>query len=150
MTELDHGALIADMRLALLSELGARAAYRGLARREKKEELARLLEQLWQEEKEQVERLRALMTKLGARPRKRSFRRLVAAHILVVCARLFGSRFALRVCLDAEAAVSRWYAEYSHYFAQAGMLEEGLECDALALTKRRHAQILQAWVDLLP
>lgn len=145
-----HRALLADMRDALLSELGARAVYSRLVARIQDEELRRVLARLAEDEVEQIERLRALMRRLGARPRKRSLRRIAAARALVSFRRLFGVRFALRVCLDAEWTVSRWYAKYADYLRRVGHMDDAAVCDELALTKRRHAQVLQAWVELLP
>ena len=58
-------ALLDDMRVALLAELGARAIYPLLARALHDRELAVLLAEYGREEVEQVERLRALMAALG-------------------------------------------------------------------------------------
>ncbi len=148
MKESEHKALVADMRLALLSEFGAHVVYKRLSTCVDDEELANVLELLAEEEEEQISELRELMKRLGGKPRERSIRRWLAARGLVSCRRFFGARFALRVCLDAEWTVSRWYAKYAAYLRHVGEEEEAAVCDRLALLKRRHSQVLQAWVEL--
>lgn len=138
------------MREALLAELGAVAVYRALAARTRDSELAEVLARFQEEEELQVRRLSEVMTALGARPRRRSLRRLVAACLLVSTTRLFGPRFALRVCEEAEGAISRSYRELAFHLAQSGRIEQARICDDLSLTKARHAQILSAWVENLP
>jgi rubrerythrin len=136
------------MRLALLSEFGAHVVYSRLATCVEDRELRGVLAELAEEEVRQIERLRSLMSALGDRPRRRSIRRWLAARALVSCRRLFGARFALRVCLDAEWTVSRWYAKYADYLNRVGQESGAQECQELALIKRRHSRVLQAWVDL--
>lgn len=148
MSGSQHTALVKDMRLALLSEFGAQVVYSRLALRADDDELAGVLQELAGEELTQITELRKLMLRLGGRPKERSIRRWLAARALVACRRFFGVRFVLRVCLDAEWAVSRWYAKYAAYLVQVGELGEAEACEALALTKRRHSRILKAWVDL--
>ena len=143
-----HKTLLADMRLALLSEFGAHVVYSRLATCVEDHELRGVLSELAAEEKSQIERLRKIMTSLGGRPRQRSLRRWLAARALVSCRRLFGARFALRVCLDAEWTISRWYAKYAEYLNRVGEGQAARECKDLALIKRRHSRVLQAWVDL--
>lgn len=148
MPDSQYAALVEDMRLALLSEFGAHVVYSRLALRADDEELAGVLQELASEELTQIESLRALMQRLGGRPKERSIRRWLAARALVACRRFFGVRFVLRVCLDAEWAVSRWYAKYAAYLVRVGEQSEAEACEALALTKRRHSRVLKAWVDL--
>ena len=148
MTDPSFAALLEDMRRAMLSEYGAFVVYTRLAECGEDRELSGVLLELASEEKVQLERLAALMRKLGGRPRKRSFRRWLAARALVSCRRFFGARFALRVCLDAELTISRWYAQYADYLTRCGESEAAAECQELALVKRRHSRVLQAWVDL--
>lgn len=135
------------MREALRAELGALAAYHGLAERTADRDLARLLERFHDEEREQVERLRGVMCALGARPRRRSLRRAVAARLLVGSRHLFGTRFVLRVCQDAEATVSRWYREHALFLLRTGEIAEARACEELSQVKAQHARVLTVWVE---
>ena len=148
MERSQHTALVEDMRLALLSEFGALVVYSRLAVCVDDDDLRAVLKELANEEQVQVRKLRGLMQRLGGYPKERSIRRWLAARGLVSCRRFFGVRFALRVCLDAEWAVSRWYAKYGTYLASVGETAEAQVCEELALTKRRHSRVLQAWIDL--
>ncbi len=143
-----HKALVDDMGRALLSELGARVVYARLSTCVQDEELTGVLTELAEDENGQIRTLQELMRRLGGKPRSRSFRRWFMGRALVSCRRLFGPRFAMRVCLDAEWTVSRWYAKYAAYLTQVGETSEAQVCEELALTKRRHSRVLQAWVDL--
>lgn len=60
---------------------------------------------------------------------------------------MVGIRLGLRVCQDAEATIARWYQAYAHYLARVAELEAARTCEELSLTKRRHAQILQTFLD---
>ena len=53
-------------------------------------------------------------------------------------------------CSPAESAVSRWYREYAVHLVRVGELAEARTCEALSQVKTRHAQVLGAWVELLP
>lgn len=139
--------VLADMREALLSELGALATYRRLSRRTQDEELAGLLHAFYRDELRQVAVLRGLMRDLGGRPRRGSMRRAVAARLLSASARLYGPRFALRVCMEAERSVSRWYTRYANVLARSGERDAARRCMELATTKWNHATALQAWVE---
>jgi rubrerythrin len=145
-----HASLIADMRQALLAELGARAVYPRLAAGVRDAELARLLAQFHQEEVEQVETLRALLTALGERPPDKCRRRAFAAFVLALASRygafLGARRIALRLCHESETTVGRWYGAYAAYLVRAGELDHARTCETLGLTKRRHALALEAWV----
>ena len=138
------------MRQALLAELGARAVYPRLSASVPDAELARLLARFHQEEIEQVETLRALLTALGARPPRTSRRRALAAFALGFASRygafLGARRIALRLCHESETTVARWYGAYAAYLVRAGEPAHARTCEALALTKRRHALALGAWV----
>ena len=136
------------MSLALLSEFGAQVVYSRLSDCVEDEELVGVLKELAEDEAVQIRELQELMRRLGGTPRERSLRRWLAARALVSCRRLFGARFAMRVCLDAEWTVSRWYAKYAAYLQQVGEDGAAQVCEELALTKRRHSRVLQAWVDL--
>ena len=50
------------------------------------------------------------------------------------------------MCLDSEEKMARWYGEYANYLAQAGLLGHARTCEALCVTKQRHARTLRAWV----
>lgn len=141
--------MLADMREALLAELGALATYRRLARRIGDEDLRALLQGFYRDELQQIARLRRVMRVLGGKPRRRSFRRLAAARLLSLTARLYGPRFALRVCMEAESSVSRWYARYANALARIGELESARACAKLSIQKRNHANTLRTWVELI-
>lgn len=147
MSSSAHPSLLADMRLALLAELGARAVYERLGRRVRGKELAKVLSGLHAEEVDQVARLRGLLLELGGRAPERSRRRTLTAALLCLLSYPLGVRFALRVCCDAEATVARWYRQYAQYLAANDLLAAARRCEDLALTKRRHAQVLQTWVE---
>ena len=141
-----HASLLAEMKRALLAEFGARAIYRRLTRYVRDEALARVLASFAQEEDEVIASLREVMTQLGARPRRRSLRRLVLANTLALTTFVIGPRFALRICADAEETRSRWYAEFHEWLLRQGEEGPARACARLCLTKQRHAQALQAWV----
>lgn len=150
MTGSEYQSLLSDMRWALRSEFGARAVYPALAFFARDDELKGILGQLHEEETEQVEKLRRLMRTLGERPARGRFRRRVAAWGLAALSFVLGMRLGLRICHDAEGAVSRWYHEYAEFFAQRGEVERAEFCQELSLVKRRHAQILETWIENLP
>lgn len=145
-----HQKLFADMREALLAEFGAQAVYALLAARTADPELAEVLGGFHLEEQDQVRRLGELMVALGARPRRGSARRRIAARLLVGSSRLFGERFVLRVCQDAEETVSRWYRDYALHLVRIGEIEAARECEQLSRIKGRHASTLRTWVEHLP
>lgn len=134
------------MRLALYSEFGARAVYGLLARRTKDVELAEVLAAFQQEEREQIERLRDVIGELGGRAPRRSLRRSFMARLLYWATFLGATRLALRTCYESECTVLRWYHGYAGYLAAIELLGPARACEALALTKERHARILEAWV----
>jgi len=141
-----YASLVEDMRLALLSEIGARSIYDHLGRRVKDPELKALLARLNLEGVESVARLQALIRGLGARARRTSFRRRALARLLAMASRLTGQRLVLRICWNAEETVGRWYASYAQFLLRLGDLERAQECEALRRVKRSHAQALEAWV----
>lgn len=149
---MDEGrrALVADMELALRSEIGARTLYPLLRRRTADPELRGVLERMALDEQELVARLAALIEGLGGRPRRKSFRRWLAGWVIASGTLIFGLRFALRLCQDAEAAVARWYGAYRDHFAQMGDAERARTCDELVCTKLLHAQWLETWVHNSP
>ncbi len=141
-----HGPLLADMHLALLAEFGALSMYGYLSRRARDVELSGLLARFRHEEEEQIDCLRGLMQELGGRPPARSLRRRLAAWLLYLATWIGGTRIALRLCLESEETIARWYAQYARHLVRAGLVEHAGTCEALSVTKRRHALALQAWV----
>lgn len=142
-----HPALVEGLRDALLAEFGARAIYGALSRRLSDPELSDLLAQFHQEECDQIEALRRVMTALGLRAKSRSFRRSAIARCIAFSARFGGRSLALRLCLESERTVERWYLEYANHFLATGDHEQASACRALATTKGRHARALAAWVE---
>ncbi len=141
-----YRSLLRDMHLALLSEIGARSIYDHLRRRIRDPELNSLLERLNESGKDSIQRLQDLIRGMGGRPRRTSFRRRTLARVLALTSRITGYRFVLRVCLNAEDTVGRWYAEYASFLARLGDSERALICEELCQIKRAHAQALGAWV----
>lgn len=144
-----HAALLRELRVALLAELGAREMYLRLGRVVKDPELAQVLERLHHDEVGIVERLRGLIGTLGGRPRRRSLRRTWLARGLAWSSAVAGRRLALRICTDAEETRSRWYGHFAEYLLGCRLLEEARLCSELAALKDRHAQILHTWVEHL-
>ncbi len=138
----ERRALLDDMELALRSEFGALALYPWLARRARDEELAAVLHSLAADERQLVADLRQLMAELGAHPPHGNLRRRMASAALVALTPLFGLRVALRLSLDAEETVARWYDRQAAFLAQQREYALARRCEALALAKRRHAQTL--------
>ena len=149
MVDASHRALVRDMKLALLSEIGARSIYDHMGRRVRDEELRGVLAHLNEAGAESVRRLRELMIDLGARPRRTSFRRRALARGLAFASRVIGVRVVLRVCMNAEETVGRWYREYAHFLLNLEDPERAQVCQELATVKQQHAQALGAWVSNL-
>lgn len=105
-----------------------------------------MLLRLNEEGAENVRRLQELMRGIGGRARSTSLRRRGLARALALCARVVGIRPVLRICLDAEETVGRWYREYGAHFARLGDLERARECAELAARKEAHARAVDAWV----
>lgn len=144
-------AVLTDMqRFALRSEFGASYIYPALARMARDRELKGVLDQLHLELVEQIVHVRELMTDLGGKPARGRFRRWVAAWALALCTPLIGIRFPLRLCQAAASSASRWYADYARDLALMGKLNCAERSHRFSITKKRHAQILQTWVEHLP
>jgi hypothetical protein len=139
-------AFLDDVRRAMRAEIGARAFYGALARSSRDRELASLLAGFHEEELEQIERLRALLGELGHRAAIRGRRRAASARLLALATRFGARRIALRLCHESESTVARWYLGFAAYLARAGRFDHARTCEALSLTKRRHALALEAWV----
>jgi hypothetical protein len=138
--------LLAELRETLLAEFGALAMYGNLSRGLSDPELAALLERFQDEEKEQIDRLRGLLARLGRPAPAQSVRRRIVPWFLGWAAR-FGFRgIALRSCLWSEETVSRWYLQQAMRLGRAGLVDDARTCEALSSTKQRHALALQAWV----
>jgi hypothetical protein len=138
--------LLAQMRLALFAEFGALAMYGRLCRSRRDRELSELLSGFRAEEEAQIVQLRALMQRLGGRPPARRRRREIAPAILHLASFVVGSRLPLRLCLESEETVARWYAGFAAHLAREGAPDEARVCEALSVTKQRHALALRAWV----
>lgn len=134
------------MHLALLAEFGARAIYSDLGGGTEDEELRSVLARLEHESAEQIVELSAVMRALGGKPPTRSRRRQLLAVLLARSRRIVGRRLVLRVCAQAEDKASRWYAYFRVILVQAGRHELAESCSLMSATKRRHAQVLGAWV----
>lgn len=142
-----HPSLVEGLRDALLAEFGSSAIYAALSRRTSDQELSGLLDQFHREEREQIETLRRVMNALGLRSRAQSRRRSTVAWLVAQSARVGGLRLALRLCLESERTVERWYFEYAQHLAVTGARDLAVQCEALATTKGRHARALAAWVE---
>ena len=146
----ERALLFGEMRRALLDEFGARAIYRRLTRLARDPELVRVLAGFAQEEERQIELLRASLTSLGERPARGSLRRALLAEALAWTGPIVGIRPVLRICLEAEDTSARRYAYFQERLELFGERGAALACGELALTKRRHAQALHAWVENAP
>jgi rubrerythrin len=142
-----HASLLYEMKRALLAEFGARAIYRRLAKLVRDPELSHVLAEFAREEEDVIKSVRATMQALGAKPRTRSNRRVVLANVLAYTTPIFGPRLSIRVCADAEEQRARWYAHFHEYLVQNGEPALAAECGRLALTKQRHARVLETWVE---
>ena len=134
------------MRAALLSELGTRTFYRLMSRRARDAELAQVLAQFHDEQCDQIDRLRTVILELGGSAPARSFRRALMARLLYLATFCGASRIALRFCYESECAVMRWYRRHADFLAAVQLHGARRSSEALALTKERHARILEAWV----
>ncbi|MEL6430491.1 MAG: hypothetical protein AAFU73_07360 [Planctomycetota bacterium] len=140
-------SLGSDVKLALLSEIGARAVFDHIARRASDPDLAGLAAEMNREGIELVQEVQDLLRTLGVRPRRTSFRRRALARFLVHGSPILGVRRVLRVIRDAEITVSRWYAEYALFLLRLGEVELAERFEALRAAKVRRAGNLSAWVD---
>jgi rubrerythrin len=120
--------------------------YSCLARSRRDAELSDVLAGFRAEEEEQIVKLRALIEHLGGRAPTRRWRREMAARILYGISRVVGNRLVLRLCLESEETVSHGYSDFAAHLAREGLAEEARTCEALSVTKRRHALALQAWI----
>ena len=108
-----YRSLVADVKLALLSEIGARSVFDHIARRARDPELATVAKELNEDGIWLVARVQELIRSMGGKPRRTSFRRRALARILVHGAPITGPRPALRLIRHAEETVARWYALYA-------------------------------------
>ena len=144
---LSDPGLLREMSVALLAELGARRMYQRLARWERDRELAQLLLGFEAEEQVQVRTLSKLIADLGGKSKTSSLRRNLLADSLALTTRCGMRRIVLRICAQAEDQRARWYMHFGEVLLQLGRPAQAQICGQLALTKRRHALALQAWVD---
>lgn len=138
-------ALCRELRLALLSEFGARAICDHLGRLVEDSALGDSLERVNREGSEVVQEVQNLLRTLGARPRMTSLRRRALARVLAVVARMTGPRLVVRIAQQACETVARWYLQYAFFLAQHGEVELARRCEGLAEIKQRHANSLGAW-----
>jgi hypothetical protein len=139
-------ALVRELHLALLSEVGARSVCDHLRRSVRDPALDAVLARVNEEGAEVVREVQALLQALGARARRTSLRRRVLARLLASTARLAGPGPVLRIAQDASAKVARWYLQYAWFLAGHGALEQAKTCQRLAATKRLHADSLGAFL----
>lgn len=142
-----YKSLVRDVKLALLSEIGARAVFDHIARRAGDEELKAVARELNDDGIALVESVQELIRSMGGKPRRTSFRRRALARVLVYGAPITGPRSALRLIKHAEETVARWYARYAMFLVQIGDHERAQAFEDLRATKERHAQIIGAWVN---
>jgi len=139
-------AFAAEFARTLRDEIGARAVYRRLARRERDPELVRLF-LVFAEEGDAIEHsLRELIRGLEAHGRERSVFRWFSARALSGLARLGLRRFVLRLCLESEEVLARRYAGFAHWLAGGGWIGAARACDQLGSRKATRAHALRAWV----
>lgn len=142
-----HPSLAADMRLALLSEFGARSIYGYLSTRMREADLREVVVQFHEEESQIIVTVQRLLARLGERHvPSRSRRRACLAWIMAFSSRGRSTSLALRSCHAAELTVARWYSEYARYLGQEGVRDAARTCEELAQAKIRHARILEAWI----
>jgi demethoxyubiquinone hydroxylase (CLK1/Coq7/Cat5 family) len=141
-----HDSLLREMRLALLSELGARAIYRDLARVLRDPALRDVLRSLAEESDGQVRELGRAMEQLGRRPPAASLRRRLLAGALALSTPLLGRRLVLRICAGASDRAARWYAYFQMHLLHLGRRDLASTCGRLSAVRRSHAQTLEAWV----
>jgi uncharacterized protein (TIGR02284 family) len=139
-------SLEADVRIALLSEIGARALTDHLARKVRDPDLQRLASTLNQEGIELVTELQQLVRDMGGRPRRTSLRRRALARALVAARHFIGLRAVLRLLQHQEETLARWYGEYAHYLARIGESVRAASFETLRATKLRRAEAVATWV----
>lgn len=141
--------LVRDLQRALYSEFGALSLYALLPRWTRQRELGPLLRQLVEDERRLIPEVRALIERLGGRAPKRRWTRSLAALGLFLATPVMGLPFALRLCREAESAVSRWYAQHTVLLYQLGRFEEAQSTRAWSQTKHVHAVRLSTFIDHL-
>ncbi len=142
-----YRSLVRDVKLALLSEIGARSVMDHIARRAADEDLATVAREINEDGIILVERVQALIRSMGGKPRRTSFRRRALARVLVYGAPITGPRPPLRLIKHAEETVARWYAQYAVFLVRIGDHERAQAFEDLRVIKERHAQIIGAWVN---
>ncbi|MEZ6014233.1 MAG: hypothetical protein R3F49_03910 [Planctomycetota bacterium] len=139
-------SLMLDARIALLSEIGARALTDHLARRVRDVELRRLAVGLNEEGVALVAEVQQLIRDMGGSPRRTSLRRRALARILVTSRHVVGLRTVLRLLQHQEETLSRWYGEYAVFLARIGEPVRATSFEVLRATKLRRAQAVGTWV----
>jgi rubrerythrin len=142
-----QSALQAELRRALMAEIGARSIYAQLAARMRDAELRQVLAIFRDDEDVLVEGVRALILAAGAkRAPHASLTRTSMSWLLAVTSRGKSSSIALRLCHDSECTVARWYHDIALELARGGQTQSARACTEFAQTKHRHARALEAWV----
>lgn len=142
-----YRSLVRDVKLALLSEIGARAVFDHIARRAADRDLAEVAKQLNQDGIYLVDRVQTLIRSMGGKPRRTSFRRRALARVLVYGVPITGPRAPLRLIKHAEETVARWYARYAMFLVRIGDNERAQAFEDLRALKERRAQTIGAWVN---
>ncbi len=142
-----YRSLVSDVKLALLSEIGARSVFDHIARRARDPELAPAAAELNEDGIEVVARVQELIRSMGGKPRRTSFRRRALARVLVHGVPVTGPRPVLRLIRHAEETVARWYAQYALFLVRIGDHERAQAFEDLRLIKERHALTIGAWVN---
>lgn len=142
-----YRSLVKDVKLALLSEIGARSVFDHIARRARDQGLAQVAHQLNGEGVDLVGQVQELIREMGGKPRRTSFRRRALARMLVYSAPVVGPRPILRLIRHAEETVGRWYAQYSVFLVRLDDEPRARAFEELRLMKERRAMALGAWVD---
>lgn len=137
-----------ELLLALRSEFGARSLYPWLARRARDEELAAVLRELARDTDAQIPQLRRMLAELSIDAPERSRRRALVSALIALTTVFLGQRFALRLCLDAEETVARWYERFAHRFVAEGRIDLARRVEAWGQSKRRHAEVLRTFLSL--
>jgi hypothetical protein len=139
-------ALERELELALKAEFGARALYARLARDRRDPELAGVLAEFADEQREQIADVRRVLELAGATPATDSRRRRWLAALLAAARVVIGRRVILRICADAEQTRAVWYARFAEHYALTARIELAKLCQRCATRAARHGDALGAWV----
>jgi hypothetical protein len=127
--------------------MGARYLYRMLARTVRDRELGGVLSSLVDEQHEIEARVQTLLEERGASAPRRARRRWLGSLGVWLAALPLGARIAVRLCVDAEETVQRWYLRFAQYEHELGRAASAERFAELATSKGRHASVLRTWVE---